>query len=182
MNTTDHTVSGLLRKRADLFNKATRLRDRMVEIKNDIDALDRTMRTFGYDGDLDAAMPRQKRQVMFGAGELPRAILRELRDADSPISTRELAQSIVALRGDDARDRRLVTDVSNLHLRLLVSIARPDAYGLPSMRRGICYGPDGSAVSATNGPSGPPTTGRRILRSHSCLASVAKHRSARGGT
>lgn len=29
------------------------------------------------------------------------------------MTTRELAQSIVALRGDDARDRRLVTDVSN---------------------------------------------------------------------
>ncbi|WAJ28479.1 hypothetical protein [Antarcticirhabdus aurantiaca] len=113
LDTTDHTVSGLLRKRADLFNEATRLRDRIAEIKNDIEALDRTMRTFGYIGDLDAAMPRQKRQVMFGAGELSRSILRELRDADGPMTTREIAQSIVALRGDDARDRRLVTEISN---------------------------------------------------------------------
>ena len=30
-----HTVNGLLQKRADLFNEAERLRDRLAEIKND---------------------------------------------------------------------------------------------------------------------------------------------------
>ncbi|WP_246704483.1 hypothetical protein [Rhizobium sp. P32RR-XVIII] len=56
-------------------------------------------------------MPRQKRNVIFGRGELTRAILSELRDSDRPLSSRDIAQSIVALRGDDARDRKYVSDL-----------------------------------------------------------------------
>jgi hypothetical protein len=111
-DTYEHTISGLLKKRADLFNEAERIRDRMAEIKNDIGALDRVLGTLGYTGDLDAEMPRQKRQVLFGRGELTRAILDELRDAPRPLGSREIAQGIVALSGQDARDRRYVTDLT----------------------------------------------------------------------
>lgn len=110
--TFEHTINGLLTKRADLFNEAERIRDRMAEIKNDIGALDRVLNTLGYTGDLDAEMPRQKRQVLFGRGELTRAILDELRDAPRPLGSREIAQAIVALNGQDARERRLLTDVT----------------------------------------------------------------------
>lgn len=108
----DLTVSGLLRKRAELFVEAERLRDRIATIKNDVSALDRTLGSFGYDGDLDAAMPRQKREVLFGRGELSLALLRELRDADGPLTSRELAQGVLSLRGDDVRDRKLMSEVT----------------------------------------------------------------------
>lgn len=72
-DTYEHTVTGLLTKRADLFNEAVRIRDRLAEIKNDVAALDRVLGTLGYTGDLDAEMPRQKREVLFGRGELSRA-------------------------------------------------------------------------------------------------------------
>lgn len=111
-DTYEHTISDLLKKRADLFNEADRIRDRMAEIKNDIGALDRVLGTLGYTGDLDAEMPRQKRQVLFGRGELTRAILDELRDASRPLGSREIAQGIVALSGQDARDRRALTDIT----------------------------------------------------------------------
>lgn len=110
-DTFEHTISGLLKKRADLFGEAERLRNRLAEIKNDIHALDRVLQSLGYTGDLDAAMPRQKRDVIFGRGELTRAILSELRDSDVPLSSRDIAQSLVALRGDDARDRKYVSDL-----------------------------------------------------------------------
>jgi hypothetical protein len=110
--TFEHTINGLLTKRADLFNEAIRIRDRLAEIKNDIGALDRVLGTLGYTGDLDAEMPRQKREVLFGRGELTRAILDELRDAPRPLGSREIAQAIVALNGQDARDRRLITDLT----------------------------------------------------------------------
>lgn len=111
-DTYEHTISGLLSKRADLFNEAGRIRDRLAEIKNDIGALDRVLGTLGYTGDLDAEMPRQKREVIFGKGELTRAILDELRGATGPLGSREIAQSIVALSGQDARDRKHITDVT----------------------------------------------------------------------
>ena len=94
-----HTVSGLLHKRVDLYHEAERLRDRLAEIKNDIGALDRVLGTLGYTGDLDAKMPRQKREVIFGRGELSKAIYSELRTAEGPLSSRDIAREIVTMRG-----------------------------------------------------------------------------------
>jgi hypothetical protein len=108
--TYEHTVNGLLRKRYELFNEAERIRDRLAEIKNDVGALDRVLSTLGYTGDLDAEMPRQKRHVLFGPGELTRAILDVLRDATEPLPTREIARSILAVNEQDPRDRRLLTE------------------------------------------------------------------------
>ncbi len=107
-----HSVNGLLQKRADLYNEAERIRDRLAEIKNDIGAIDRTLSVLGYAGDLDAAMPRQKREVIFGRGELSKAIMGELRHAEGPLSSRDIASVIVAMRGEDARDRRYVSDLT----------------------------------------------------------------------
>lgn len=109
--TFEHTITGLLAKRADLFNEAERIRDRLAEIKNDIGAIDRTLNVLGYTGDLDAAMPRQKREVIFGRGELSKAIYGELRHAEGPLSSREIAQAIVSMRGEDARDRKYIADL-----------------------------------------------------------------------
>lgn len=111
-DTFEHTINGLLTKRADLFNEAERLRDRTAEIKNDIGAIDRVLGSLGYTGDLDTEMPRQKRNVVFGKGELTRSILDELRGAAGPLGTREIAQSIVVVGGQDARDRKLITEVT----------------------------------------------------------------------
>lgn len=111
-DTFEHTISGLLTKRADLFNEAERLRDRLAEIRNDIGAVDRTLGVLGYTGDLDAAMPRQKREVMFGRGELSKAIYEELRNATGPLFSRDIAREVVAMRGEDARDRKYLSDLT----------------------------------------------------------------------
>lgn len=110
--TFEHTISGLLAKRADLFNEAIRIRDRLAAIKNDVYAIDRVLGTLGYAGNLDAEMPRQKRDVIFGKGELTRAVLDELRGASGHLASREIAQSIVALSGQDARDRKYISDLT----------------------------------------------------------------------
>jgi hypothetical protein len=110
--TFEHTITGLLTKRADLFNEAERIRDRLAEIKNDIGAIDRVLGTLGYAGDLDAAMPRQKREVIFGRGELSKAIMGELRHAEGPLSSRDIAREIVTMRGEDARDRKYLSELT----------------------------------------------------------------------
>lgn len=107
-----HSVNGLLQKRADLFNEAERIRDRLAEIRNDIGAIDRTLGVLGYTGDLDAAMPRQKRNVVFGKGELSKAVYGELRTATGPLSSRDIAREIVVMRGEDARDRKYLSDLT----------------------------------------------------------------------
>ena len=107
-----HTISGLLTKRADLFNEAETIRDRLAEIRNDIDAIERTLTVLDYDGDLDAQMPRQKRQVLFGRGELTRQVLSILRTSRTPLTSRQIAQEIVSMSGMDARDRKTVSDLT----------------------------------------------------------------------
>lgn len=99
-DTFEHTISGLLTKRADLFNEADVIRNRLAAIRSDIEALDRTLATLGYDGPLDTAMPKTKRHVMFGRGELTRAILEVLRGAERPMTSREITLEIVADHGD----------------------------------------------------------------------------------
>lgn len=111
-DTFEHTITGLLTKRADLYNEAERIRDRLAEIKNDIGAVDRTLGVLGYSGDLDAAMPRQKREVIFGKGELSKAIYGELRTATGPLTSRDIAREIVVMRGEDARDRKYLSDLT----------------------------------------------------------------------
>jgi len=56
----------LLKTRADQFNEVERITKRLAEIKNDAKALGKTLRLVGYNGELDAIMPRQKRNVSLG--------------------------------------------------------------------------------------------------------------------
>ena len=111
-NTQNHTIGGLLTKRSQLFSEAETIRDRLAEIKNDLGALDRTLNVLGYTGDLDAEMPRQKREVIFGRGELSKAIMAELRHAETALSSRDIAREIVTLRGEDARDRKYLAELT----------------------------------------------------------------------
>ena len=111
--TYEHTTNGLLTKRAELLGEAESIRDRLAAIKNDIDALDRVLiNTLSYEGDLDAQMPRQKRHVVFGRGELTKAVLNVLRRNAKPMTSREIAQEIVSDSGMDARDRKYVSDLT----------------------------------------------------------------------
>lgn len=126
-DTFEHTISGLLKKRADLFGEAERIRDRLAEIKNDIGAIDRTLSVLGHEGDLDAAMPRQKREVVFGRGELTRAIFAELRQAEGPLSSRDIARQLIELRGEDARDRRYISDLTKRVSKALRVMHQEDA-------------------------------------------------------
>lgn len=106
------TQNGLLKKRSDLFNEAEAMMERLAEIKNDIQAFDKALIALGYNGDLDAVMPRQRRHVIFGRGELLDSLMLELRLAERPLKSRELAQNVLASNGSDIRDKRAVSDLT----------------------------------------------------------------------
>lgn len=108
----EHTINGLLTKRGELWNEAEQLRDRQAEIKNDMLAIDRALGVLGYTGDLDSIMPRQKVVRLFGAGELLRACLHELRHADGPMTSREMARNIIEIRDEDSNDRKYLSDMT----------------------------------------------------------------------
>ena len=106
-----NTISGLLRKRSELMGEAQRLREGLAHVGNDIEALDRTLISLGYDGDLKGVQPRGNRIVFFARDELRRFLLDELGKANGPVSSRDLAEKIITLEGKDSRDRRLRNDM-----------------------------------------------------------------------
>jgi len=110
--TFEHAISGVLTKRRELLEEAELHRDRLAEIRNDVLAVDRTLETLGFKGDLESTMPRPRRQVIFGRGELIRAILDELRGSEKPLRSREIAQALIAIRGEDPRDQRYISDLT----------------------------------------------------------------------
>lgn len=152
--TYEHTITGLLAKRVDLYHEAERIRDRMAVIKNDIAALDRVLSTLGYTGDLNKEMPRQKHERIFGQGELTRAILDVLRDATAPMATRDIAREILAVNEQDARDRRLLTEVTrrvSKALRIQRDLGRISAMQMDQLRVWKIQSEDRSAMSRVSG-------------------------------
>jgi hypothetical protein len=106
-----HVITGLLRKRSELMGEAQHLREKMAETANAIDSVDHVLRSFGYAGDLDGMRSRSNRVVYFHRNELRRFLIDELRNADAPVSARDLAEKIIGLEGKDSRDRALRNDM-----------------------------------------------------------------------
>ena len=57
-----------------------------------------------------AGAPRARGHLR--TGEVDPSFMTELRDADGPVTSRKLANDVLALRGDDVRDRRLLREVT----------------------------------------------------------------------
>jgi hypothetical protein len=106
-----NTISSLLQKRDELMRDAKDLRESLAVVGNNIEALDRTLETLGYKGDLKTVVTRGNRVVFFHRNELRRFCLDELRKATEPVSARDLAEKIITLEGKDPRDRRLRNDM-----------------------------------------------------------------------
>jgi hypothetical protein len=107
-----HAISGLLRRREELRAEAHSLRDRQAAIVNDLDALERTLQSLGFEGPLEGRPPRQARIIIFYRNELRKFCQAELEKATGPVSTRDLALVLCQMEGKRPEDRRLLSDVS----------------------------------------------------------------------
>ena len=106
-----NTISGLLRKRSEMVDELHSMRERMGVVTNDIQSLDRVLQAFGYEGEIGEIEHVRSRMVLFHKSELQQHILYELRRAQTPMSSRDLAVSIVTSEGKDRYDRRTILDV-----------------------------------------------------------------------
>jgi hypothetical protein len=105
----DLTVQGLLRKRADLAGQAEGLRDQLDARLAELDAIDRTIRVFKPDIDLDDLPTRAAPPAMTGTrGEFQRFLLDALRKAEGPLTTHDLAKLVMAERGMNQADKVMV--------------------------------------------------------------------------
>jgi hypothetical protein len=90
----------------------------------DIEAIDRVLDSFGYQGPLEGRTPRAARPVLFYRNELRQFLQAELQRAGRPMSTRELAQIICRTERRNPGDRRLLADVTKRASKALREMRR----------------------------------------------------------
>ncbi len=107
--TYEHTINGLLQKRAELMQEMAAVQERLGAITNDIEAIDHVLNRLGHTEKLDVTM-RVPRIVLFYRGQLQQFLLNELRER-GPATTRDLCERLVQLENKDKRDQRMMADI-----------------------------------------------------------------------
>ena len=135
-----HVISALSNKRAELAGIVNQLERQLGQQQANLAHLDATMRLFDPDIRPNTIRPKQQRarSAWFRPGECLRLIYDELRDAPRPMTTRELAERIMAVKAmpmADDRQRELVqkTILGSLN-RAKQTIARSETAGVVSWR------------------------------------------------
>ena len=106
----DQTLSGLLRKRAELACEVETHRQRWEDAAASLEAIDRAVLVFSP-GLTASDLPERKRAPVAADGttELQRFLLDLLRRSDGPVRTLEAAAALSAERQIDPRDRVAMT-------------------------------------------------------------------------
>lgn len=109
----EHALNALLRKRAELTGQFEHHQAVARQLLIDIDSLDATIRMFAPDIDLSDVKPKPlpPRHAAY-KGEVARIVLGTLRDAKRPCTTQELTMHVMAERGMNTADKRLVKTVT----------------------------------------------------------------------
>ena len=135
-----HVISALSNKRAELAGIVSQLERQLGQQQANLAHLDATMRLFDPDIRPNTIRPKQQRarSAWFRPGECLRLIYDELRDAPRPMTTRELAERIMAVKAmpmADERQRELVqkTILGSLN-RAKQTIVRSETAGIVSWR------------------------------------------------
>ncbi|MCG8691721.1 MAG: hypothetical protein MI806_10980 [Minwuiales bacterium] len=104
-----HTLSGLISKRAEIAGRIEHAQAELRQLIIDLDNLDHTIRLFDPDIDLAEIKPKPlpPRNQTY-KGEISRALFAAIRQADRPLTTKELAQHVMAERGLNTADKGLV--------------------------------------------------------------------------
>ena len=105
----EHTVNGLIRKRAEIAGRIERLQDELRSLVIDLDNVDHTLRLFQPDIALEDIKPKPlpPRHEAF-RGQVTRIVLTTLRNAKKPLTSQEIAQRVMAERGLDTANSRLL--------------------------------------------------------------------------
>ena len=110
---TDYVLTGLVKRRAELSGEGDALRAKLARITTDLGHLDAVIRQF--DPEYDMATIRSKRPRSSDAArpeEMSRFVLGVLREAVQPMGTPAIATLLMAERGMDGQDRKLVRNMT----------------------------------------------------------------------
>jgi hypothetical protein len=108
-----HVVSALIAKRGELAGQTEHHQTVLRQLIIDLDHLDATLRIFVPDIDLEDIRPKPfPPQAAAFKGEVARIILGTLREAGKPLTTAELTVYVMAARGLNTADKRLLKTMS----------------------------------------------------------------------
>lgn len=96
-----HIISALTAKRAELAGLVAHHRKEVSRISEEIRMLDASIKLFSPDYRIRSIKPKryQKKNEFFKNGEARRTILDVLREADKPITTNDIARSVMSSKG-----------------------------------------------------------------------------------
>jgi len=102
------TINGLLTWWSRRL-RSLRLKDgKETEILADIAAIDRVLiNVIGFQGDIEALSRDFRREAIFRHGELQRAVYAVLREANGPLTTRQITERVMATKGKTLEAGRL---------------------------------------------------------------------------
>ncbi len=104
-----HVVTALIRKRGEIAGQIEHTQTQLRQLIIDLDNLDATIRLFKPAINLEKIRPKPlpPRHHAF-KGEVSRIVVSALRQSDKPLTTHDLAQHVMAERGLNTADKRLV--------------------------------------------------------------------------
>ncbi len=104
-----HVVTALIRKRGEIAGRIEHAQTVLRQLIIDLDNLDATLRLFVPDIELEDIKPRPlpPRHAAF-KGEVTRIVFETLRQSEGPMTAQQIAQRVMAERGLNTSDKRLV--------------------------------------------------------------------------
>lgn len=104
-----HVLTGLIAKRAEIAGQIEHVQTTLRQLIIDLDNLDATIRIFRPDIDLEEIRPKPfpPRHAAF-KGEIMRVVMGALRTAGKPLTGPEITMQVMAERGLNTADPRLL--------------------------------------------------------------------------
>jgi hypothetical protein len=131
-----HVITGLVAKRAELAGLIDHHRKEIERLTQSITALDTAIKLFEPDYRIRSIKPKryQKKNSFFKNGEAGRTVLEVLRKAEKPLSTQEIAHSVmtekcIAPEHEKPLQASLLTTLRNYQKKGLVDMTGRDRNG-----------------------------------------------------
>ncbi len=107
---TDYVLTDLVKRRAELTGEIERIHLQLCNAVDDLENLDKTIRQFAPDFQVETIHPKAFRPPADWAnrGQMSRVILSILRQASEPMTTRDIALELLITRALDQSDLRLL--------------------------------------------------------------------------
>ena len=108
----EHVIGGLVRKRSEIAGQIEHTQDALRKLVIDLDSIDAAIRLFDPEADVGAIRNRQypPRHAAF-RGEMMRHVMGCFRLASGPVTSRDIAITVMKARGLNPEDAALLVTI-----------------------------------------------------------------------